>query len=80
MKYKIGQYWKIDNGLYILSSPAVKEVVLINLRTGSRWTEAVKVNNCTDVTAEEFDKVIAGKMCRSSDWKYKLVAENGDDL
>ena len=54
---KMGDRFKIIGNEYILISVGINELALINLETGSRLDEAVNVEDATNITKEEFQKI-----------------------
>ena len=57
MTYKIGQKFRYSGIFaenYLLAQVAPKQVALIGLESGNRWTEAITVHKVDAITADEF--------------------------
>lgn len=54
---KMGDRFRTDGGDYILVSPVENEAILVNLRTGIRWRGAVQIQEMSDISLDEWDKI-----------------------
>ena len=67
--YQIGDRFDRDvSGPHLLAQVATKEVVLISLQYGNRFTDPVEVENLFYITQQEFDRISGGvKFTKQSD-------------
>jgi hypothetical protein len=55
--YKRGQRFAHCGETYILVSCDAETMALVSIRDGNRWTDAVKVEKCQEVTQAEFKSI-----------------------
>ena len=56
----VGDYFKLDNDIYLLSSMGDGRVGLINVRGGSIYASPIKVKYLTHISSTELDELTNG--------------------
>lgn len=57
VKHSVGQYYLIEEDVYILAQVGMSEVNLIGLESANRYTDPVFVKNVSNITPEEFNQL-----------------------
>jgi hypothetical protein len=76
MKHRIGNWYQVyslndePEECYLLADKGGGRVLLVNLVTGVRWNDAVRVESSLDLTEEEWISVR-----NHSDFEFKLLRE-----
>ena len=52
-----GQFYMVHGGTYLLCQVGCRSVCIINIRSGNRLCEPVVVDNVSDITAEELNRI-----------------------
>jgi hypothetical protein len=60
-RYKRGQRFKVDGKTYLLAQIDGNKVILINIETGNRWTDSLKVSDPLLIDHEELRELIGDK-------------------
>jgi hypothetical protein len=60
-RYKRGQRFKVDGRTYLLAQIDGNKVNLINIETGNRWTDSLKVSDPLLIDHEELRELIGDK-------------------
>lgn len=60
--YRIGQRFRVDGEVYLLAQSLPYRVLLINLESGNRWSNAQHVVNPRSVSMEEMSNLLGGDM------------------
>lgn len=73
--HAIGNFYEIEDDLFVLSQIGYAKVCLISLTAGNRFTDPVAVSDSHNITEDEFYKISNGKNAiRNSaniSWKHK---------
>lgn len=80
IRYKAGGYYFVPNvlvdgekkNLYIIAHIGGRRVKLINVFTGSPWSDSTIVKKIDNITRKEF-KRICGYSVSINDWKRKIM-------
>lgn len=59
--FRVGDYFKIADNIYILHSPNMHTAVLTNIITGGRWSGSVQISDVDNISIEEFKEKLVGK-------------------
>ena len=54
---KVGQFYSLDDDVYILAQPSYKRCCLIALEGGNRWNEGIQVEDTYNITLDEFERI-----------------------
>ena len=71
VKIKVGQRYMFDNvNEYILCQVSPRKMCLIDMNSGNRWNDPVKVENSSNISPEEFKEI-----CWARPHRFKLKGE-----